>query len=119
MTMQIQMDELMALRADLNEVSELRISVNDMLIKAMGIAGVAVPEANSHWGGELIRKYDDVDVSVAVSTPAGLITPIVKSANRRTLGDIATETKELVGKAREGTLQPDEFMVNSTSQPAH
>ncbi len=105
------MDELMALRADLNEVSELRVSVNDMLIKAMGIAGVEVPEANSHWGGDVIRKYDDVDVSVAVSTPAGLITPIVKSVNKRTLGAIAAEAKVLAGKAREGTLQPDEFIV--------
>ena len=104
MTASVEMDNLMDLRSQLNDVSDVRVSVNDMLVKAIGLACVEVPETNSHWLGDSIRQFDNVDVSVAVATDTGLITPIVTNANNRTLGSIAQRTQELITKAREGTL---------------
>ena len=110
MTVSIKMDELMAIRSELNKESQVKISVNDLLIKASALACRDVPEVNSQWNGEFIRKFENCDVSVAVATDNGLITPIVFSANTKGLSAIAAKTKELAGKARENKLKPDEFM---------
>ena len=86
-----------------------KISVNDYIIKAIARANMIVPACNSHWHGDYIRKYNNVDVSVAVATPAGLITPIIKNAHAKGLAEISIEAKALAKKAREGGLQPSEY----------
>src|SRR5690242_12875254 len=96
---------LCRLRQQLNEMlskEKLKISVNDFIIKASALACAKVPEANSSWQETFIRQYTSVDVSVAVSTPNGLITPIVFSADRKGLKDISQEVKQLAAKARDG-----------------
>ncbi|XP_045226965.2 dihydrolipoyllysine-residue acetyltransferase component of pyruvate dehydrogenase complex, mitochondrial isoform X4 [Macaca fascicularis] len=86
-----------------------KISVNDFIIKASALACLKVPEANSSWMDTVIRQNHVVDVSVAVSTPAGLITPIVFNAHIKGLETIANDVVSLAAKAREGKLQPHEF----------
>jgi len=110
MSTSVDMGELLHVRSKLNEVSDLRISVNDMLIKAIGLANIDVPEANSQFLGDKIRKYDNVDVSVAVATESGLITPIVTDVTNKSLTTIASNTKDLITKARESKLKPHEFI---------
>lgn len=110
------------MREQLNKFSTSKLSINDMVIKAASLACVAVPETNSSWQDTYIRRYvssitfrfKDVDISVAVQTDHGLITPIVKTANRKGLNEIAGEVKSLVGKAKENKLKPNEFMVGDT-----
>ena len=103
-------DKLMELREKLNKVSPVKISVNDFIVKACAIACIKVPEANSSWQGQTIRMNKQADISVAVQTDKGLITPIVFNADTKRLGEIALKTKELAGKAKDGKLQPNEFM---------
>lgn len=105
-----EMDEIMKLRSFLNKYSKSKISINDMLIKACALACIKVPPSNSSWMGAIIRKYKDVDMSVAVQTPKGLITPIVPRANLKGLEEIATITKGLIVKAKDGSLKPEEFI---------
>lgn len=110
---QISVSKLLKLRQALNASAEDRykLSVNDLLIKALALASLRVPEANSHWLGDqgIIRQYNTVDVSVAVATPTGLITPIVKNAHARGLIEISKEIKELGKKAKAGKLSPEEY----------
>lgn len=105
-----ELDKLLTLRGQLNKVSRSKISINDMLIKACALACVKVPASNSAWMGAFIRKYKDVDMSVAVQTPAGLITPIVPRANQKGLETIAKITKDLIAKAKDNKLKPEEFI---------
>ncbi|KAJ1301375.1 hypothetical protein OPQ81_008640 [Rhizoctonia solani] len=86
-----------------------KLSVNDFIVKAVALAMQDVPEANSAWMGDKIRQHNVVDVSVAVATPTGLITPIIKNAATKGLTAISTESKALAGKARAGKLQPHEY----------
>ena len=93
------------IRSELNEMlskEKLKISVNDFIIKAAAAACIKVPEANSSWQETFIRQYNNVDVSVAVSTDAGLITPIVFGAEQKGLKEISQDVKTLATKAREG-----------------
>ncbi|KAI5959760.1 LAT1 [Candida pseudojiufengensis] len=110
---QISVSKLLKLRASLNASADerYRLSVNDLLIKAIAIASVRVPQVNSAWLGEqgVIRQYKNVDVSVAVATPTGLITPIVKDAQNKRLSDISNEVKDLGKRAKIGKLSPEEF----------
>jgi pyruvate dehydrogenase E2 component (dihydrolipoamide acetyltransferase) len=92
-----------------------KISVNDYIVKAVARANLIVPVCNSSWQGDFIRQYKGVDVSVAVATPTGLITPIIKNAHAKGLAEISQETKALAKKAREGTLQPAEFIGGTVS----
>ncbi|KAF8305732.1 dihydrolipoamide acetyltransferase precursor [Trypanosoma cruzi cruzi] len=110
-------DNMLALIKQLNAKGDgkYKITVNDYTIKAVARANMLVPEANSSWQGNVIRQYNTVDVSVAVATPTGLITPIVKNAQARGLADISTEMKELAKKARDGKLQPHEFIGGTVS----
>lgn len=105
-------DSLMAVRAKLNEPREKaqKVSVNDFVIKAAAKALKDVPTVNSAWMDEHIREFNYVDISVAVSTPTGLITPIVKDADCKGLASISGEVKELAGRAKDNKLQPHEFM---------
>lgn len=110
---QLNVTKLLKLRQSLNATADDRykLSVNDLLIKAIALASVRVPQANSAWLAEegVIRQYNNVDVSVAVATPTGLITPIVKNAHNRGLAAISKEIKELGKKAKAGKLAPEEY----------
>ena len=88
----------------------IKLSVNDFIIKATALASRQVPECNSAWMDTYIREHHTCDVSVAVDTGSGLITPIVTNANSKGLAEISSNIKELAGKAKEGKLQPHEFM---------
>ena len=118
LTVDIRLDRLMALRAELNDALKtqgVKLSVNDMLIKALGKALVAVPECNVTFAGNELIKYSRADISVAVSIPGGLITPIVQDADGRSLSSIATATKDLAERAKSGKLQPSEYMGGTAS----
>ncbi|KAM7350910.1 dihydrolipoamide S-acetyltransferase muc [Cochliomyia hominivorax] len=117
-TVECQVDNLMKLRAKVNkkyEKQDVKVSVNDFIIKATAIACRKVPESNSYWMGNVIRQFDNVDVSVAVSTDKGLITPIVFSADRKGVLEISKNIKELAAKARDNKLQPHEFQGGTVS----
>ncbi|KAK9448458.1 2-oxoacid dehydrogenases acyltransferase-domain-containing protein [Limtongia smithiae] len=105
--------KLLKLREALNSTAEGRykLSVNDFLVKAMALASLQVPTANSAYleAEGVIRQYSVVDVSVAVSTPTGLITPIVRNAHAKGLATISKEIKDLGKRARDGKLKPDEY----------
>ena len=109
----ISVSKLLKLRASLNASANdrYRLSINDILIKAIAVAARRVPEANSHWleAEGVIRQYNNVDVSVAVATPTGLITPIVKDAHAKGLASISSEVKDLGARAKIGKLLPQEF----------
>jgi pyruvate dehydrogenase E2 component (dihydrolipoamide acetyltransferase) len=107
---EIEISELLALRARLNaEGSGLRVSVNDFVIRASALALREVPEANASWDGDALLLHGAVDVSVAVATDGGLITPIVRAADRKGLAAISEEMRDLAGRAREGQLSPREY----------
>jgi len=112
---EVTMDEISAMREKLNKESKSKISFNDIFIKAASLACREVPEVNSQWHGSFIRKYKNADVSVAVDTGSGLITPIVFAANTKGLNEIATTTKALVDKAKTNTLKPQEFQGGTFS----
>jgi len=118
-TMDINLDELLALRSQINEraakTGGAKISVNDFIIRACAIALENVPEANVSWTDNAMRQYSRADVSVAVATPAGLITPIVRDAAGKSLGKISGEMKELAAKARDGKLKPEEYQGGTFS----
>ncbi|KAI1759800.1 Dihydrolipoyllysine-residue acetyltransferase [Hypoxylon sp. FL1150] len=113
----ISVTKLLKLRQALNSSGEgkYKLSVNDFLIKAMAVASKKVPAANSAWQGDSIRQYNNVDVSVAVATPNGLITPIVTGVEARGLESISNKVKELAKKARENKLKPEEFQGGTIS----
>ncbi|EME67507.1 pyruvate/2-oxoglutarate dehydrogenase complex protein, partial [Paramagnetospirillum caucaseum] len=105
-----ELDSLLKVRADLNGRSDAyKLSVNDFVVRAVALALKKVPAANASWGEEAIKRYTDIDISVAVATPNGLITPIVHHADRKGLAEISNEMKALAGKARDGKLKPEEF----------
>ncbi|WP_374592950.1 pyruvate dehydrogenase complex dihydrolipoamide acetyltransferase [Sphingosinicella sp.] len=118
LTVDIQLDALLKLRGELNAALEARgvkLSVNDLLIKALAAALIEVPECNVSISGDQLFKYSRADVSVAVSIPNGLITPIIVGANSKSLSAIAAEMKELAGRAKEGKLQPHEYQGGTAS----
>lgn len=112
LTIDCALDPLLDLRAQLNEKAPegaWKLSVNDLIIKAAAVALRRVPAANAVWTDEAILKLETVDISVAVATDRGLITPIIRDADIKGLSTIATEMKDLAARARAGTLQPEEF----------
>ncbi|KAG9265625.1 dihydrolipoyllysine-residue acetyltransferase component of pyruvate dehydrogenase complex, mitochondrial [Astyanax mexicanus] len=112
LSVDINMDQVLDLRKELNEevkADNIKLSVNDFIVKASALACLKVPEANSSWMDTVIRQNHVVDVSIAVSTPNGLITPIVFNAHIKGLAAISKDTAMLAAKAREGKLQPHEF----------
>jgi pyruvate dehydrogenase E2 component (dihydrolipoamide acetyltransferase) len=118
LTVDIRLDALLKLRGELNETLAdrgVKLSVNDMLIKALGLALMKVPSCNVSFGGDVLRQYKRADVSVAVSIPGGLITPIVTDAAGKSLATIANEAKDLAGRAKEGKLQPSEYQGGTAS----
>ncbi len=115
LSIDLEIDRLMALRAEIVERTGEKVSVNDFVVKAVAIALRKVPEANVSWHPDGILQYGDVDVSVAVATDAGLITPIVKNADRKGLSAISAEVKALAQKAKDGKLRPEEFQGGTFS----
>ena len=110
LTVECEIDELLKTRKELNtRLSDGKLSVNDFIIRAAALALRKVPEANASWTDAAIRRYDEIDVSVAVATDGGLITPIIKNADRKGLAEISHDMKELAGKARDGKLKPEEY----------
>ena len=118
LTVDIQLDALLKLRAELNAGLEgrgVKLSVNDLLIKALAQALVEVPECNVAFAGDHMLKYNRADISVAVSIPAGLITPIIAGADSKSVSAISTEMKELAALARDGKLQPQQYQGGTAS----
>ncbi len=117
----VELDRLLALRTELNAAAPkdgpglYKLSVNDLLIKAAAVTLRRVPKVNASYTEEAIIQYDDVDISVAVSIPDGLITPIVRRADVKSLSQISNEAKALIARAREGKLKPEEFQGGSFS----
>ncbi|XP_012543524.1 dihydrolipoyllysine-residue acetyltransferase component of pyruvate dehydrogenase complex, mitochondrial isoform X3 [Monomorium pharaonis] len=112
LSVDVKMDAALAMREQFNKLLEkdkIKLSINDIIIKAMAMACKKVPEGNSAWLGNVIRQYNNVDVSVAVSTDSGLITPIVFGADIKGIIQISKDVKALAAKAREGKLKPHEF----------
>ena len=93
----------------MNEGEESKVSINDFLVKACALALKDVPLANVSWYGDFLRRYNYVDISVAVATPTGLITPIVKDADLKGLRAISSEVKDLAKRAKDNKLLPQEF----------
>ena len=118
LTVDVRLDKLLALRAELNAALEsqgVKLSVNDMLVKALGRALIAVPECNVTFAGNEIIRYERADISVAVSIPGGLITPIVQDASGRSLSSIALAMKDLGARAKAGKLNADEYQGGTAS----
>lgn len=113
LTMEINMDKAMEARAQMNEVSAVKISFNDMVVKAAAMALRKHPAVNASWMGDFIRQYNHVHIGVAVAIEDGLIVPVVRFADQKPLSAIAAETKELAGKAKAKKLQPNEFSGNT------
>ncbi|XP_046374636.2 dihydrolipoyllysine-residue acetyltransferase component of pyruvate dehydrogenase complex, mitochondrial-like [Haliotis rufescens] len=112
LTIDVNVDRVLSLRRDFNESlakQNVKLSVNDFIIKASALACQKVPEANSSWQDTFIRQYNSVDVNIAVATDNGLITPIVFRADVKGLSQICQDVAVLAAKAREGRLQPQEF----------
>jgi pyruvate dehydrogenase E2 component (dihydrolipoyllysine-residue acetyltransferase) len=116
LTIDCEIDELLKFRTELNAKSDAyRISVNDFVIRAAALALRQVPAANASWSDEAILLWDTVDIAVAVALDDGLITPIVKNADRKGLAAIANETKDLAARARAGKLKLEEFQGGTFS----
>ena len=120
LTVDCALDALLKVRAELNSRAEAsgggyKVSVNDFVIRAAALALKKVPAANASFDPEGMLFYDHADVSVAVATPAGLITPIVKAAETKGLAEISAEMKDLAARARDGKLKPEEYQGGTFS----
>ena len=102
-------------KTDAGEAPLYKLSVNDLVIKAMAMALMAVPEANVTWTEGGMLKHKRADVGVAVSIPGGLITPVVRNADTKTLSQISNEMKDLAARARKRKLKPEEYQGGSTA----
>jgi pyruvate dehydrogenase E2 component (dihydrolipoamide acetyltransferase) len=115
LTLDCRIDALLDLRKRYNESADTKASVNDFVIRAAALALRKVPGANVSWTDEAILAYRDVDISVAVATPNGLITPIVRNADTKSLREIAGEMRDLAARARDGKLKPAEYQGGTFS----
>ena len=115
LTMELNMDNAMAARAQMNEVSPVKISFQDMLIKACAMALRLHPAVNSSWMGDFVRTYQHIHVGSAIALPEGLIVPVIRFADQKSLSQIASDAKELYQKARDKKIQPAEFSGNTFS----
>jgi pyruvate dehydrogenase E2 component (dihydrolipoamide acetyltransferase) len=118
LTVDIQLDALLKLRGELNKGLEgrgVKLSVNDMLIKALAAALIEVPACNVSFTPDNLIQYSRADISVAVSIPGGLITPIIAGADAKSLSAISKEMGDLAARAKEGKLQPHEYQGGTAS----
>ncbi len=117
LTVKCELDKLLAMRSEINLSKEKdnRISVNDFVIKALAMALVTTEDANVMWMSDAMRHFNTVDMSVAVAIDGGLVTPIIKNAELKTLSQISSEMRDLAVRAREGKLKPEEFQGGTFS----
>ncbi|MCB2015680.1 MAG: pyruvate dehydrogenase complex dihydrolipoamide acetyltransferase [Sphingobium sp.] len=118
LTVDVRLDALLKLRSELNASLESRgvkLSVNDMLIKALALSLIEVPECNVQFAGDQMLKFSRADISVAVSVPSGLITPIITDANNKSVSAISNEMKDLGQRAKDGKLKPEEYQGGTAS----
>ncbi len=118
LTVDVRLDALLKLRIELNaalEPRKIKLSVNDMVIKALALGLRQVPKCNVSFAGDSLISYTRADISVAVAAPSGLITPIIVGADAKPMSVIATEMQALAAKAREGKLQPHEYQGGTAS----
>lgn len=108
-TIDIDMEHAIAARNRLNEISEVKISFNDIVVKACAAALRKHPYVNSSWMDDVIRQHGDVNIAVAVAIEEGLMTPVINHADKKNLRQISTETRELAGLAKERKLQPEQM----------
>lgn len=113
LTMEIDMDRAVASREQMNEVSPVKISFNDIIVKAVAMALRQHPKVNSSWGGDYIRMKEHVHIGVAVAIDDGLIVPVVRFADSLSLSQISSETRRLAGLARDRKLQPSDWEGNT------
>jgi pyruvate dehydrogenase E2 component (dihydrolipoamide acetyltransferase) len=113
LTMEINMDKSIEARVIMNEASPVKISFNDMVLKACGVALKKHPNVNSSWRGDSIRKNNHVHIGMAVAIPEGLIVPVIRFADTLPLSVLAATTKDLGGKAKSGKLQPSDWEGNT------
>jgi len=113
LTMEINMDNAMSSRSTINEVSPVKISFNDMIIKACALALRQHPAVNSSWMGDFIRQNDHVHIGSAIALPEGLIVPVIRFADQKTLSQISADAKDLYNKARNKKIQPQDFTGNT------
>jgi pyruvate dehydrogenase E2 component (dihydrolipoamide acetyltransferase) len=114
LTVECEIDALLAMRKDLNDRAPkgddgYKLSVNDFVVRAVALAMRRFPTVNASWQGDFIRKFHRVDISIAVATKSGLITPVVHDADNKGLAQVSWEIKELAGRAQEGDLLPEEY----------
>ena len=110
LTIDCSIDALLQLRKELNDCSEgVKLSINDFVIKAASLAMRKVPGVNASWNENSIRRYHSVDISVAISTPSGLVAPVIKNADHKGLAQLSSEMKELAERGRTGKLLADEY----------
>ena len=118
LTVDVRLDALLKLRGELNaslEARGIKLSVNDMLIKALALTLLEVPKCNVSFAGDNMLQYTRADISVAVSVPTGLITPIITDAAHKSLSTISHEVSALAARAKEGKLQPHEYQGGTAS----
>lgn len=113
LTIELNMDRAIEMRKQLNEVSPVKLSFNDLVVKAVAASLTKHPAINSSWLGDKIRYNKDINIGVAVAVEDGLLVPVIRYANMKTLSQINTEVKTLAGKAKERKLQPDEMQGNT------
>jgi len=110
-----EVDALLDLRRQMNEGEDLRVSVNDFIVKAVAYAHAMVPEMNVIWTPDAMRQFDSVDISVAIATESGLVTPVVRGVTNLSLGQIAETTKDFAQRAKSGALKQSELEGGSIS----
>jgi pyruvate dehydrogenase E2 component (dihydrolipoamide acetyltransferase) len=118
LTVDVQLDKLLKLRGELNaglEARGVKLSVNDLLVKALAVALIEVPKCNVMFTPDQLISFTRADISVAVSTPSGLITPVVTGADTKSLSAISTEVKELAALARDNKLKPEQYQGGTAS----
>ena len=108
-TADCKVDALLELRKSINESSPVKISVNDIVVKAVASALMDVPESNVVWNAEAMHKYESADIAVAVTTDGGLLTPVIRGVEKRSLSNLSMEIAELAGRARAGKLRQEEL----------
>ena len=115
LTTECKVDALLAMREQINAVSSVRVSVNDLVVKAVAAAFIDVPEANVTWGETALIRHGSVDISVAVSTDGGLVTPVVRNVTAKSVTAVSEEIKDLVSRANDKRLRQDELEGGSFS----
>ena len=116
LTLDVEIDKLLKLRKELNEeLGKSKVSLNDFIIRAVALALGKVPDANVQFAGDMMRRFERADVSVAVATDGGLITPIIRDAGNKSVVQISIEMKDLAERARSGKLLPEEYQGGTIS----